>query len=62
VTKSFLQTNEWLDFQESIGHKVWRFDNGKIIANIIRHDLPFGKNYLYVPHGPEIDLDQITGG
>jgi lipid II:glycine glycyltransferase (peptidoglycan interpeptide bridge formation enzyme) len=60
--KSFLQTAEWLEFQNSIGRKVWRFDDGKVVANIIRHDLPFGMNYLYIPHGPEIHLDQITGG
>src|SRR3989344_6753731 len=60
--KSFLQSSEWLEFQKSIGRKAWRFDNGKIAANIIQHDLPFGMNYLYVPHGPEIHHDQITGG
>ncbi len=60
--KSFLQTEEWLNFQKSVGRKVWRFDNGKIVANIIRHDLKFGMNYLYIPHGPEIYLDKITGG
>ena len=62
MNKSFLQTEEWLDFQKSIGRKVWRFDDEKIVANIIQHDLPFGMNYLYVPHGPEIHHDQITGG
>lgn len=60
--KSFLQTNEWLEFQKSIGRKAWRFDNGKVVANIIQHDLPFKMNYLYIPHGPEIHLDEITGG
>jgi len=59
--KSFLQTQEWLDFQKYIGRKTWRFDNGKITANIIRHDLPFGMNYLYIPHGPEIDFNSISG-
>jgi len=59
--KSFLQTKEWLEFQKSIGRKIWRFDNGKITANIIKHDLPwpgrlFGKNYLYIPHGPVVDF------
>jgi len=62
MTKSFLQTQNWLDFQKHIGRKTWRFDNGKIKANIIRHDLPFGKNYLYIPHGPEIYFDAISGG
>ncbi|MEK7121861.1 MAG: peptidoglycan bridge formation glycyltransferase FemA/FemB family protein [Patescibacteria group bacterium] len=60
--RSFLQTQGWLDFQKSIGRKTWRFDNGKIRANIIRHDIPFGKNYLYIPHGPEISLGEIQSG
>ena len=60
--KSFLQAQSWLDFQKHIGRKTWRFDNGKIKANIIQHDLPFGKNYLYIPHGPEISFDAISGG
>jgi len=62
MAKTFLQTKEWLDFQRSIGRKVWRFDNGKITANIIKHDLPLGKNYLYIPHGPAIDFNAISGG
>mgnify|MGYP001607691700 CR=1 FL=1 len=62
MQKSFLQTNEWLEFQKSIGRKAWRFDNGKIVANIIQHDLPFGMNYLYIPHGPEIRFEDISGG
>lgn len=59
---SFLQTTEWLNFQKSLDRKVWRFDNGVIRANIIRHDLPFGKNYLYIPHGPEIAFEEIKSG
>lgn len=62
MIKSFLQTQDWLDFQKHIGRKTWRFDDGKIKANIIKHDLPFGKNYLYIPHGPEISFDEISGG
>lgn len=62
MNKSFLQTEEWLDFQKSIGRPAWRFDNEKVVANIIKHDLPFGMNYLYIPHGPEIHLDKISGG
>ena len=62
MTKSFLQTQNWIDFQKYIGRKTWRFDDGKIKANIIRHDLPFGKNYLYIPHGPEISFGEIHGG
>lgn len=59
--KSFLQTQNWLDFQKHVGRKTWRFDDGKIKANIIKHDLPFGKNYLYIPHGPVIDFNSISG-
>lgn len=58
---SFLQTQNWLEFQKHIGRSVWHFDNGKIKANIIRHDLPFRKNYLYIPHGPEINFNAISG-
>ncbi len=60
--KSFLQTKEWLDFQKEAGHKTWRFDDGKIVANIIKLGLPLGKSMLYIPHGPEIDFEHIKGG
>ncbi|MDO8496140.1 MAG: peptidoglycan bridge formation glycyltransferase FemA/FemB family protein [bacterium] len=60
--RSFLQTKEWLEFQKEVGHKVWRFDDGKIMASIIKYNLPFGKSYLYIPHGPEINFDNIKGG
>jgi peptidoglycan pentaglycine glycine transferase (the first glycine) len=60
--KSFLQTTEWLEFQRSIGRKAWRFSNGSITANIVRHNVPFGKNYLYIPYGPEIRVDEMVGG
>lgn len=43
--KSFLQSNQWADFQKSLGRKIWRIN--KVL--IIKHDLPFGKNYLYSP-------------
>lgn len=62
MIKSFLQTQDWLDFQKHVGHKTWRFDDGKIKANIIQHKIPFGKNYLYIPHGPEISLGEIQSG
>lgn len=60
--RSFLQTQDWLDFQKFVGRKTWRFNDGKIRANIIQHDLPFGKNYLYIPHGPEISFGEIQSG
>lgn len=60
--RSFLQTNEWAEFQESLGRSVWVVDTGKISALIIRHDLSFGKNYLYIPYGPLISFDHIRSG
>lgn len=70
MNRSFLQTEEWLKFQKSVGNDAWRFvypeqsrgDDVHISANIIKLGLPFGMNYLYIPHGPEIHLDEITGG
>lgn len=44
--KSFLQSDEWADFQKSLGRKVWRIDN----VLLIKHNLPLSKNYLYSPH------------
>lgn len=43
--KSFLQTKDWADFQNSLGHKIWQIDG----ILIIQHCLPFNKNYLYSP-------------
>lgn len=43
---SFLQSTAWLDFQKSLGRKVWQMDS----TNIIKYNLPFGKSYLYSPH------------
>src|SRR3989344_4147315 len=60
--KSFLQTKEWLDFQRHLGRATWRFDNGKIAANVVAHKLPLGKNYLYVPHGPVLNFDNVDSG
>src|SRR3989344_1397827 len=42
---SFLQSEQWMNFQKSLGRKVFRIDE----TNVIKHDLPFGKSYLYIP-------------
>jgi lipid II:glycine glycyltransferase (peptidoglycan interpeptide bridge formation enzyme) len=59
MRESFLNTEAWAEFQRSIGHPTWRFDNGKIRANIIRHNVGFGRNYLYIPHGPVLDVNAM---
>lgn len=52
----FLQSYEWGEFQQSIGREVTRFlyseNNETIIAQSIRHNLPFGQQYEYIPKGP----------
>lgn len=62
MDRPFLQTPEWLAFQKSLGRTVWRLDDGFIKANIIRHDVRFGQNFLYVPYGPELNLDLSADG
>jgi lipid II:glycine glycyltransferase (peptidoglycan interpeptide bridge formation enzyme) len=57
-TGIFLQSSEWLDFQENFGHKIYRLglanernDIGTI-CGVIQKTLLFGKKYLYIPRGP----------
>lgn len=42
---NFLQSKQWFDFQKALGRKVWMINN----VLVIKHDLPFGKSYLYSP-------------
>jgi lipid II:glycine glycyltransferase (peptidoglycan interpeptide bridge formation enzyme) len=57
MEKSFLQSDEWIDFQKKIGRDVLQIDG----INIIEHTLPTGKTYFYVPRPnlPE-DIDQFV--
>jgi lipid II:glycine glycyltransferase (peptidoglycan interpeptide bridge formation enzyme) len=57
VDRPFLQTPEWLSFQKALGRKVWRLDDGFIKANVIRHDVRLNQNWLYIPYGPELNLE-----
>lgn len=51
---SFLQSQNWLNFQKSLGRKIWQIEG----INIIEHNLPFGKSYLYSPRAnPPKDFD-----
>lgn len=53
---SFLQSWTWGEFQEAIGRKVWRLNiSGHLLALIVQHNLPLGKNYLYCPYGPVLE-------
>lgn len=54
----FLQSAEWLDFQENFGHKIYRLgltdDTGayQSVSGVILNNLPLNKKYFYIPHGP----------
>lgn len=61
-TRSFLQSKNWAEFQKSLGRKIFEYDQDGIRAYIFRHDIPFGKNYLYIPHGPEVNFNAMIGG
>ena len=58
-TGIFLQSAEWLDFQEINSHKIYRLglvdkeNNLKTICGAIVNSLPLGKKYFYVPYGME---------
>jgi len=62
MDRPFLQTPAWLAFQKSLGRKVWRLDDGFLKASIIRHDTRLGQNFLYVPYGPELNLEMAREG
>ena len=38
MQQSFLQSEEWEEFQKSVGRKTWRIDG----TLLLKHDLPFG--------------------
>lgn len=55
----FLQSWDWSVFQEALGRTAYRFrigaaDAGEPAAQFlaVRHGLPFGQSYVYVPRGP----------
>ncbi len=55
---SFLQSTCWADFQKNLGFDFWLLaaqDQKNSVGAatlVIKRTLPFGKNYLYIPHGP----------
>lgn len=56
-TGIFLQSAEWLDFQEKLGHEIYRLgmtEGGEmsVLCGIIENKLPFNKKNFYIPRGP----------
>ena len=52
MEKSFLQSKQWLDFQKSLGRKVWQVEG----VSVIKHELRLGKSYLYSSRPSPSDL------
>lgn len=50
--KEFLQSEDWLHFQEAAGKEVVPFSGDDFSGNGIVHVLPFVGRYLYIPRGP----------
>ncbi|MCK5412790.1 MAG: peptidoglycan bridge formation glycyltransferase FemA/FemB family protein [Candidatus Pacebacteria bacterium] len=64
-SESFLQSWQWGEFQKVIGRKIFRIgvkDEDKLVAValLIKHNLPFGKSYLYCPRGPVINITIVN--
>src|SRR3989339_1448555 len=59
---SFLQSDHWRKFQESVGRKTHNISasdgEGEILvhASIITHGLPIVGDYFYVPRGPVVKI------
>ncbi len=55
--ENFLQSNEWINFQEVVGRKTHHLETGGFWANIIEHQLPIIGKYFYIPRGPIIKIN-----
>ena len=59
VSGSFLQSVEWGDFQRSSGKEIKRFlwkDKAiQSLVQCVKHHLPLGFSYWYIPRGPIAD-------
>ena len=53
-SSNFLQSKEWLEFQESFGRRTHFFEKESFSAGLIEHELPIVGKYLYCPKGPTI--------
>ncbi len=56
----FQQTFAWGDFQKSLGRDVFNLafkESGRYVlaALAVKHPLPFGRAYFYIPRGPILD-------
>jgi lipid II:glycine glycyltransferase (peptidoglycan interpeptide bridge formation enzyme) len=57
--KEFLQSEQWLKFQKSVGRKTHFIEKDDFSASIVEHILPIVGKYLYSPKGPVISNFQF---
>ena len=55
----FLQSHEWLKFQEDFGRRTFSVEDENFSAKIIEHVLPVVGRYFYVPRGPVIKNSKL---
>lgn len=60
--RAITQTGLWLDIEKADKHHayiIYTVENKEVTSSVllIRHGLPFGKNYLYAPYGPVLKRD-----
>ncbi len=56
---SYLQSWEWGELQKNLGRKVIRFSEADFSTSLIKHKLPLGLNYFYVPRGPSGSIEKL---
>jgi lipid II:glycine glycyltransferase (peptidoglycan interpeptide bridge formation enzyme) len=56
----FLQSDQWLTFQEATGKETFRFSCDDFQVNGIIHKLPLVGEYLYTPRWPVWSSQQLT--
>ncbi len=55
----FLQSRDWLKFQESVGRKTFNLSGKNFSASIVEHKLPIVGKYLYIPKGPILKISNF---
>jgi len=53
--KEFLQSDQWMSFQQSTGKQFFDASTENFSARGIFHTLPWGGKYFYVPRGPWVE-------
>lgn len=59
MNSNFLQSPQWMRFQQESRRKCWRIGNEEWQGLVIKYVLPFKKSYLYCPYGPFVKSDFV---